>query len=86
MSIIDLEKACCPATSNLHVFQPNIFLAPLRDDRLIKLDGIASDLVKFNFKIQDTVSDKRMTAPVLCSDNILAILVDATIVKSGNQD
>ena len=86
MSIIDLEKACCPATSNLHVFRPNIFLAPLRDDRLIKLDGIASDLIKFNFKIQDRVSDKRMTAPVLCSDNILAVLVDAAIIKSGNQD
>lgn len=46
MSIIDLEKACCPATSNLHVYGPNIFLAPLRDDRFITLDGIASDLIK----------------------------------------
>jgi len=27
----------------------------------------------------------RMTAPVLCSDNILAVLVDAEVIKSDDQ-
>jgi hypothetical protein len=89
MSIIDLEKACvCPSvTSNLDldIYRPNIFLAPLRDDRLIIFDGIASELVKYNFQSPITSSNLRMTAPVLCSDNILAVLVDAEVIKSDDQ-
>jgi len=90
MSIIDLEKACSSATSNFDVYRPNIFLAPLRDDRLIIFDGIASELVKYNFQSpivdQIVTSDLRMTAPVLCSDNILAVLVDAEVIKSDDQE
>jgi hypothetical protein len=85
MSIIDLEKACSSATSNFDVYRPNIFLAPLRDDRLIIFDGIASELVKYNFQSPITSSNLRMTAPVLCSDNILAVLVDAEVIKSDDQ-
>lgn len=85
MSIIDLEKACASAISNFDVYRPNIFLVPLRDDRLITFDGIVSELVKYNFQSPTGVSDKRMSAPVLCCDNILAILVDAEVIKSDDQ-